>query len=295
MKIDESINTLLDLEFPGLFSEIKEIIEASENSFDSNMKDSHLWEHTLNVASITLRLARKEKADVLPVVLAALFHDSGKFSEGTYHNDDVPEESESVKIAENTLQKFNVPGEEIMIIVEAINSLYMEGARHNKVTNIIHDADFLSKSGPLGIGEFFIKGAIRGDNLINRLINSASKELTYSDNMASNMKTSSGRSMAKKDKSFTKKFFSTLFADLKKKGITDLVISERKMVTKKCKKQIRIVTVSERSCGNCGNKPDFKTSFESGIKCEKLVLTLFCRVCDKELRKISFCLPEICN
>jgi len=295
MNFDKSINTLLDLEFPGLFSEIKEIIESSENLFDPNMKDSHLWEHTLNVSSITLRLAGKEKVDALPVVLAALFHDSGKFSEGTYHEDDIPEESASVKIAESTMTRFNVPVEQIETILEAINALYMEGARENKLTDIIHDADFLSKSGPLGIGEFFIKGAIRGSNLINRLINSASKELTYSENMASNMRTSSGRGMAKKDRTFTKKFFSTLFADLKKKGIIDLVISERKIVTGKCKKQIKIVTVSERTCENCGIRPEFNTSFESGIKCEKLILSLSCPGCEKELREISFCLPEICN
>ena len=295
MNFDKSINTLLDLEFPGLFSEIKEIIETSEQSFDSNMKDSHLWEHTLNVASITLRLAGKEKTDALPVVLAALFHDSGKFSEGTYHKDDIPEESVSTKIAESTMKKFNVPGEQIEIIVEAINALYMEGARGNKFTDIIHDADFLSKSGPLGIGEFFIKGAIRGDNLINRLINSASKELTYSENMTLNMRTSSGRIMAKKDKSFTRKFFSTLFADLKKKGILELIIGECKVITEKCKKPIKIIIVSEPACGNCGNKPGFKTSFESGIKCEKIILTLSCNKCNEEIRETAFCLPEICN
>ncbi len=295
MNIDESINTLLDTEFPGLFSEIKEIIETSEQSFDSKMKDSHLWEHTLNVSSITLRLARKEKTDALPVVLAALFHDSGKFSEGTYHKDDVPEESVSIKIAESTMKKFNVPGEQIEIIVEAINALYMEGARRNKLTDIIHDADFLSKSGPLGIGEFFIKGAIRGNNLINRLVNAASKELTYSENMSGNMRTASGKIMARKDKSFTRKFFLTLFSDIKRKGIIDLVIKDLKIKTEKCKKLIKIVAISERVCRNCGHKPDFKTSFESGIKCEKIILTLSCNKCNEEIRDISFCLPEICN
>ncbi len=294
MNINASVYDILEVEYPGLFYEIKNTIETSEHLFDPNIKDSHLWEHTLNVSSITLRLAGKEKVDALPVVLAALFHDSGKFSEGTYHKDDIPEESESVKMAESTMKKFNVPSEQIEIIVDAIKSLYMEGASKNKLTDIIHDADFLSKSGPLGIGEFFIKGAIRGNNLINRLINSASKELTYSENMTLNMRTGSGKIMAKKDRSFTLKFFKTLFADLKKKGITDLVIAEQKIVKGKCKKTIKIITVSERSCENCGNRPDFKTSFESGIKCEKLILTLSCRKCNKEIRKTSFCLPEIC-
>ena len=295
MNFDNSIKILLDLKFPGLFSEIKEIIETSEKSFDSKMKDSHLWEHTLNVSSITLRLAGKEKTDALPVVLAALFHDSGKFSEGTYHKDDIPEESVSTKIAENTMKKFNVPDEQIEIIVESINALYMEGARGNKLTDIIHDADFLSKSGPLGIGEFFIKGAIRGNNLINRLVNAASKELTYSENMSGNMRTASGKIMARKDKSFTRKFFLTLFSDIKRKGIIDLVIKDLKIKTEKCKKPIKIITVSERACGNCGNKPDFKTSFESGIKCEKIILTISCNKCNEEIRETAFCLPEICS
>lgn len=294
MKKTSTIEELLAEKDPGLFSEIKEIIESSERSFDSNIKDSHLWEHTLNVSSIALKLAEKEGTDPLPVTLAALFHDSGKFEEGDYHKDDIPEEAQSVRIAENVMNKFKLHDKLIEIVTGAINSLYMEGSKKNLITDIIHDSDFLSKSGPLGIGEFFIKGAIRGDNLINRLINSASKELTYSENMTSNMRTGSGRAMAKKDRSFTRKFFRTLFFDLKKKGIIDLVIGEQKIVKEKCKKQIKIITVSERACGNCGGKPGFTTSFEKGIKCEKLVLTLSCSGCGKKIRDTSFCLPEIC-
>ena len=109
------------------------------------------------------------------------------------------------------------------------------------------------------------------------------------------MRTASGRNIAKKDRAFTKTFFRELFADLKKKGVIDLVTGEIKVKKERCKKQIKIVTVAERTCGNCGAGLDFFTSFETGIKCEKLVLTLSCPKFGERIRETSFCLPEICN
>ena len=295
MDPSSKVKKVINGNFPDLFEKIKNVVEKNESSYDKEMKDSHLWEHTLNVASIALMLAEKEKADQLIVILTALFHDSGKFAGGEYHNDDIPEESKSSEIAENIMYDFKVTDNVVDAVINSLNSLYMEGSAKNKISDIVHDADFLSKSGPLGIGEFFIKGALRGENLINRIINSATKELTYSENMTSNMRTGSGKVMAGKDRSFTRKFFRVLFDDLKKKGITDLLISEKNIESEKCKKKIRIVTVSEKACGNCGSKPEFQTSFESGIKCEKLILKLMCPKCKKQIRETSFCLPEICK
>jgi len=295
MDHSEKIKKLIDRDHYGLFKEIREIVEKSEISFQKETKDSHLWEHTLNVASIALRLAEKEKADPLTIALTAIFHDSGKFQEGKYHSDDIPEEEESIRIAASLFKDFDVPSGLGETVTAALSNLYNSGGGKNRITDIIHDADFLSKSGPLGIGEFFIKGVLRGENLINRIINSATKELTYSENMASNMRTGSGGVMARKDKAFSRKFFRVLFEDLKKKGIADLVIGNRNIETEKCKKKIKLVTVSERECGSCGGKPEFNTSFDKGIKCEKLTLTLFCQECKKEIRETSFCLPEICR
>ncbi len=289
------INNIISEEFPGLFNQIKKKIEEAERTIENKAADSHLWEHTINVASIALMIAEKEKTDRITVALAALFHDSGKFSGGNYHIDEIPEELISAGIAKTLMDEYKVPDKIAETVLNSLNSLYIEESIKNKISDIIHDADFLSKSGPLGIGEFFIKGALRGENLINRIINSATKELTYSENMTANMRTGSGKIMSGKDRAFTRKFFRVLFADLKKKGITDLVISERGVETKKCKKKIKIVTVSERACGGCGGKPEFDTSFEKGIKCEKLTLTLFCSGCKKKIRETSFCLPEICR
>ncbi len=295
MDLSSKVKNIISKEFSGLFEKIKDIVEKNESSYEKKMKDSHLWEHTLNVASIALMLAEKEKAAQLTVALAALFHDSGKFSGGDYHNDEIPEESKSAEIAENLMNDFKVTEKISDSVINSLNSLYMEESTKNKISDIVHDADFLSKSGPLGIGEFFIKGALRGENLINRVINSATKELTYSENMTANMRTGSGKVMSGKDRAFTRKFFRVLFADLKKKGITDLVISEKSIESEKCKKKIRIVTVSEKACGNCGGRPEFQISFQKGLKCEKLILTLMCSGCKKQIRETSFCLPEICR
>ena len=91
MNLTIGVKDIVSRSFPGLFEKTKNFIEETESFYDENMQDSHLWEHTLHVSSIALRLAEKEKTDPLPVILAALFHDAGKFSKGEYHKDKVPE------------------------------------------------------------------------------------------------------------------------------------------------------------------------------------------------------------
>ena len=98
MRAINDLEHLISPTYPNLIERIRQLIEDSERRFsqdaDSNEKafDSFLWEHTLHVASFARKIALAEGIDALDAVIAALFHDSGKFLEGHYHANDTPEE-----------------------------------------------------------------------------------------------------------------------------------------------------------------------------------------------------------
>ncbi len=295
MKKLPQVKTILDSKYPGLYDKIKQVIAKSESVFDKSMKDSHLWEHSMHVSSVAQIISLKENVDPLAVIISALFHDAGKFTETGYHNDELPEELASMKLAKKILPEFKVDSLIIETVCNAIESLYKEDKKKSKITDIIHDADFLSKSGPIGIGVYFAKGILRGESLLKWINNSASKELTYSLNLLANMRTKTGQSLAHSNNKFTRKFFKELFSDLKEKGIMDLGIKTYKIKRNNCKKKIKIVIVSLNACDNCGATLETNFSFETGIKCEKIISAIDCPVCHKHFGTKSFCLPEICK
>ncbi|MEN8154706.1 MAG: HD domain-containing protein, partial [Acidobacteriota bacterium] len=203
--VSGKIRKLFEAYSPGLFEEIKRRIEKSEKDYDGNCGDSSLWEHTLHVTSIAISIAGEENVELIPVIITALFHDSGKFIGGEYHNLDIPEEEDSISIAEEILNKFMVEERLIRTVTGSLRSLYNEKAKKDKISNIIHDADFLSKSGPLGIAVYFTKSVLRKKNIINWLTESASKEITYANYLPENMFTEAGKKLAENDKDYTVK------------------------------------------------------------------------------------------
>ena len=142
--------------FPGLLEKVHQVFRDTENAYeDSDTQESFLWEHTMHVASIANRLAQAEGMDPMIPVVAALFHDAGKFAEGHYHSDGTIEEEESARIAEPLLRQFGMKASDIRKVLSGVQALYNEKSRKNRVGAILHDADFLSKFGAMGVASFF--------------------------------------------------------------------------------------------------------------------------------------------
>ena len=87
----------IESRFPGLIEKVRTVIQDSENALEGNEEgsESFLWEHTMHVTSIAYRLAQEEGIDPYIPIVAALFHDIGKFTGGRYHRDETIEEEES--------------------------------------------------------------------------------------------------------------------------------------------------------------------------------------------------------
>ena len=135
-------------------------------------------------------------------------------------------------------------------------------------------------------------GVMRRKNLMDWLLATASKEITYAYHLQSNMRTGYGKILADKNSKFTMDFFENIFDDLRNKGIADFEIVREKFYSEKLNRELLISISSLKRCTKCGEKIIMKSDINKGIKCEKLNLDFSCMKCTYK-REVSFCLPEI--
>lgn len=274
---------------------VRKIIQDSENAYEGgdDISESQLWEHTMHVASITQQLARAENLDPLIPVIAALFHDAGKFAGGQYHKDKTIEEEESARIAERLLRESGMKSTNIRRILAGLRALYNEKARKNTIAAILHDADFLSKFGALGVAGFFTKSTLRGRTLRSSVLGYLSKELTYAACLPLNMRTAAGRKLAAKKAADSLRFFRLLLAELRDARIANLKIRQIKIPDPSTRDGfLKIRLVFSPTCPECGGGWNMSWATEKGVKCTKLDIDWNCPQCGKRL-ETSFCLPEI--
>jgi HD superfamily phosphodiesterase len=279
--------------YPGLIGKAKETIEASEREYVGKQAgggEGFLWEHTVHVASLAHELALAEGLDpVLPAV-AALFHDAGKFSGGEYHKGDRPEEEGAAALAASALEGEGARASDIAKVRNALRALYGEKARRNAVAAVVHDADFLSKFGYLGVAGFFLKSALRGKNLVAAIMSSLSKELTYAKALPRNMRTAAGRKAGLKRSRDSLRFFRALLNELEDTRGTGYKIRKRTVVIPG--RPVDVLLVVPAACESCGGKWTHELSVDKGVKCRTLEARLRCAGCGDRY-EISFCLPEL--
>jgi HD superfamily phosphodiesterase len=285
----------IESRFPGLIDKVREIIQDSEKAYEGghSLSESFLWEHTMHVASISNRLALAENLDPLIPVVAALFHDAGKFVGGKYHSEDTIEEEESARIAELILREFGMKASDARKVLSGLKALYNENTRKNRIAAILHDADFLSKFGALGVASFFTKSTLRGHTLRSSVLGHLSKELTYAACLPLNMRTAAGRKLAARKAKDSIRFFRSLLTELRDARIADLEIRQLRISSSlHGKRRLTIRLVASKTCPGCGSNWDMSWTTEKGIKCNKLCVDWNCSDCGKQL-ETSFCLPEI--
>ncbi len=291
-----NLKELIEPVYPGLLDSIQNTIKKAEKDYEKDRKkeqDSFLWEHSVFVAIVALKICRLENKDPLIPVVAALFHDAGKFEGGQYQKNDIPEEKTSARIAAEILASFDLNKSEIDLIVSGLLALYDEDTKNNFIADIIHDADFLSKSGYLGVANFFMKSAKRDLNLYTSLTQNLSKELTYASVLPKNMRTPAGKKLAEKRSRDIRLFFEGLLQELRD---SDIARFEKREETLPCPQKtgenLKFILVFPETCPSCAEGMSPEYSFVQGIKCTELAALISCVSCPSEIR-ISFCLPEI--
>ena len=289
---------LVESRFPGLIAKVREEIEKSEKDYEiQNGKDgfaeSHLWEHTTHVASLAFRLSRAEKRPPLFPTLAALFHDAGKFAGGCYHGENTIEEEESAETAKRLLGETGIKPAELEKTLAGIKALYNEKASKNVIAAIVHDADFLSKFGAMGVAAFFTKAALRGRTIESAMLGYLSKELTYAACLPQNMRTAAGKKLAEQKARDTIRFFKKLLGELRESGVAGLRIRRLRISDPRSRKShLDILLAASRECHQCGSLWQAAWFTEDGVKCTKLNVEWHCTGCGGSF-ETSFCLPEV--
>ena len=284
--------------FPGLIAKVRKEIENSEKNFEiqngkNDSAESHLWEHTTHVASLAFRLARAENHPPLLPTLAALFHDAGKFADGRYHCENTIEEEESAEMAKRVLAGSGMKPAEINKVFSGVKALYNEKASKNSIAAIVHDADFLSKFGAMGIAAFFTKAALRGRTIESAMLGYLSKELTYAACLPQNMRTAAGKKMAAQKARDTIVFFKKLLGELKETGGVRININRFRISDPRSRdKELEILLAASPECPQCGRSWKPACFTEDGVKCTKLNVEWHCTDCGGSLGT-SFCLPEV--
>lgn len=282
--------------FPGLAARIQRVVEDSERRFAENAPEadgSFLWEHSTHVASLAFALAGREGADPALAAVAALLHDAGKFAGGRYHEDDRPEEEEAARLAAGLFRRSKMKPAERSAVLRALGALYNPAACPDKLAAIVHDADFLSKFGFVGVAQFFIKSTLRGKTLGQAVAQSLSKELTYAACLPLNMRTAAGKEMAGRRAASTNAFFASFLEEIREiHGLAFGVFSERVDHSRRPGRPVEVRLVLPESCPSCGGA--WRTAFAavSGVKCERLEARAECVRCRSGV-EVSFCLPEL--
>lgn len=293
------VRKLLQARMPGLHAGIEKMLREAEALYCRRRKQASsefLLEHSRRTAAIAYKVALMEGIDPFLPCLVALYHDAGKFHEGAYHEDRVPEEEHAAAIAERMLGASGLPRADIDAVLEALRALYNDALPCSAACRVVQDADRLDKLGGLGIGAFFTKAALRGRGLVEALSLSLSRELTYSLAAPHSMLTETGRRLAREQAAKTIAFFDGLLQDLESWGIA--AFERRQIVLEEDfrardgspVRRLEVTIVMPRACPECDGSLELTHARGRGVKCEQLTARFACASCGHSM-ETSFCLP----
>jgi HD superfamily phosphodiesterase len=293
------VRNMLETRFPGLYARIEKTLveaEARYNQQTSQAPSEFLLDHARRTAAIAHKISRMEAVDSFLPVLVALYHDAGKFHEGEYHKDDIPEEEHAAVLAGRMLAEFGVDRSDIDSVLKALRALYDDRLPCVGPCRIVQDADRLDKLGPLGVSAFFTKAVLRGRGLIDALEHTLSRELTYALAAPRSMFTETGKKLASEQSAKTIAFFDDLLDDLESWGIASFerrtIILEEDFRTRDgvSMPSLEVTIVMPSACPDCEASLGLTHLRERGVKCEKLTARFACEGCGYA-RETSFCLP----
>jgi uncharacterized protein len=210
----------------NVYDKIKKELEKHS----SLLKNSHNLEHTERVVKLALHIARKEKADVFIVKMAALLHDIGRSVEDD-SNGEINHAIYGAELAEKILRKHEIKKNEIEKIVHCIEAHRFRGRikPKTKEAKCLFDADKLDSIGAVGIGRAFLFAGEVGARLHNKNVNIkktkpyTSEDTAYREYMVklrhvkTRMLTKEGIRIARDRDAFMKEFFLRFCEEIKGK------------------------------------------------------------------------------
>jgi molybdopterin-guanine dinucleotide biosynthesis protein A/HD superfamily phosphodiesterase len=272
---------------PGVLDVIRRTLIEQETDFQQMSEGesiSSLWAHSSMVGRIAHYIAKEEGWEPEPALLAGLLHDTGKFVDGRYHEDDVPEEKTAVRFVQRILS-----GTEhekwIPLVSQAVLSMYLDDEATSDIGRAVYDADNINKLGCMGVAQFFAKNALRRRFLDDGLLARASIELTYAHHATETLKTATGRALARERTIRTRRFFMELVDEWTQLGLGAFDILEEDIGGVVC---ILVVPIA---C-YCGGRLEISSDILDAFKCRSVVVSYSCLDCGGQ-NEYSFCLPNV--
>jgi len=137
----------------NLFKKIKR--EARE--YFKGAKGSHDWSHVERVYKLSLKIGKKEMANLKILKLAAILHDIGRKYQDEAKGE-INHAEKGADLAKEILQKHGFEKEMIEKITHCIETNRFRGNKKpkSKEAKILFDADKLDAIGATGIGRAFL-------------------------------------------------------------------------------------------------------------------------------------------
>ena len=294
-----NVRNIVEARFPGLHDSIEALLSQAEAQYNvetGQPASEFLLEHTRRTAAISHKISVLEGVDSFLPILVALYHDAGKFHQGEYHKDAIPEEEHAALLAEKMLTEYQLVRSDIDAVLGALRALYDERLPCLGPCRVVQDADRLDKLGPLGVGTFFTKAALRGRGLVDALAQTLSRELTYATAAPRSMFTATGRMLAAEQAPKTIAFFDHLLEQLESWGIASFdrhtIVFDEDFRTRDgaIARGIAVTVAMPRACPDCEGPLALTHMREQGLKCERFIARFKCKQCDYA-SGTSLCLP----
>jgi uncharacterized protein len=266
-------------------AQLQRLIQHEEAAYHSARleRTDSLWSHSIRVASLAEKIGIQEGGDLTACRLAGLFHDAGKFENGSYHSDKTKEEDGSVRILYEVTRGRGVQPELVDQVAEAILQVYSDTSELSLLAGILFDADNLDKLGLPGVCNFLIKAGLRGRGLNRPLIQRISVELTYARYAPKIMMTKTGRKLAAERASNTIDFYHQLLHSLRNDGFFDFHVNQVDY-------QGMTLDIVESSFCECGGPSERQIWDAPDLKCQKIHVRHHCNLCGNS-HEFQFCRP----
>jgi len=163
----------------ALISRIREVAGA----FFRNGRGSHDWDHTERVLRLSMRIGRREKADLGILELAALLHDIGREAEDRSHGR-ICHARTGAAMARRILEDCGCDPAVVRAVAGAIRTHRFRkgGTPRTLEARVLFDADKLDSIGAVGIGRAFLFAGEVGARLHDKAIDvRRTKPYTHDD------------------------------------------------------------------------------------------------------------------
>lgn len=269
-----------------LEADLKGHIRKEEAGYSGKRQgEGSLWHHLVRVAHLAEKLGRSEGLDPAVCRLAGLFHDAGKFSDGTYHQGDRPEEERSVELLIEYAGRYGLNQQIVDDISRSFGQLYRDEAHPSALTRVLFDADNLDKLGSLGIANYFVKSGLKGNGISPDSLYRLTAELTYARHAPACMATPAGYELASRKAPETYQFILNLLKSLRDDGIFNFsveAVTFDHLI-------LDVVSPSECECRADLQRRLWKVK---GVKCLEIHVEHFCPHCESR-HEIRFCTPKL--